>query len=117
MDMKQITRWQDVQIELFNRYGKLMADGGAEWRAKVGLGMSERAQALCEHGLAHVESIAEDKSNRWLGFIQGVLACAGLIDIEVERDYTRPLFHALHGEAASIDVRKTKPTSSLAPET
>lgn len=37
-----------------------------------------------------------DKLNRWLGFIQGVLFMDGLIDIDEERDFTRPLFHAYY---------------------
>ena len=34
-----------------------------------------------------------DKLNRWLGFIQGILFMDGLIAIDEERDFTRPLFH------------------------
>jgi len=35
----------------------------------------------------------EDKLNRWLGFVQGVLYAEGLITIENERNFLRPLFH------------------------
>lgn len=34
-----------------------------------------------------------DKTNRWIGFMQGVLYAEGLIDIDEERDFSRPLFH------------------------
>ena len=34
-----------------------------------------------------------DKSNRWLGFIQGILCFKQLIDVDEERDFSRPLFH------------------------
>jgi hypothetical protein len=39
-------------------------------------------------------SYPTDKLHRWLGFIQGVLSVTGIIDVDVERDYTRPLLHA-----------------------
>lgn len=34
-----------------------------------------------------------DKTNRWIGFIQGVMYCNCLLNIDEERDFTRPLFH------------------------
>ena len=40
------------------------------------------------------EDWPKDKVGRWLGFVQGILAAQGLIDVGVERDYSRPLFHA-----------------------
>lgn len=33
------------------------------------------------------------KRHRWLGYIQGVLVCRGLINVAEERDITRPLFN------------------------
>jgi hypothetical protein len=34
-----------------------------------------------------------DKTGRWLGFIQGILFMEGVLDIDTERDATRPIFH------------------------
>jgi len=34
-----------------------------------------------------------DKFSRWLGFIQGVLICKGLTDVNTERNITRPWFN------------------------
>lgn len=34
-----------------------------------------------------------DKIARWTGFIQGVLAARGLIDVDAERARTRPIFN------------------------
>lgn len=50
-----------------------------------------------------------DKTGRWLGFIQGLLFAHGLLDVNAERDRTRPLFHRAYQEAGlrvpgSIDV-------------
>lgn len=33
-----------------------------------------------------------DKAHRWLGFVQGVLAARGVLDVIAERDRTRQFF-------------------------
>lgn len=35
------------------------------------------------------------KLNRWLGYIQGTLIAQGKTTVEIERDWTRPLFRPL----------------------
>lgn len=52
-----------------------------------------------------------DKTNRWLGFVQGCLFVEELIDVDVERDFTRPLFHKYYEDNGikipeSVDVTK-----------
>ena len=47
-----------------------------------------------------------DKSNRWVGFIQGVLATRGMMDTKAERNRTRPLFHAAY-KAMGATIPKT----------
>lgn len=47
-----------------------------------------------------------DKSNRWIGFIQGALFAEGLLNIEDERHFTRPMFHAYYN-AQGIAVPET----------
>lgn len=42
------------------------------------------------------ETMPLDKINRWVGFVQGVLAANGLLSVAAERDRTRPLFHAAY---------------------
>ncbi len=42
------------------------------------------------------ETMPTDKVSRWIGFVQGVLAVHGLLDVDGERDRTRPLFHAAY---------------------
>jgi hypothetical protein len=34
-----------------------------------------------------------DKTGCWLGFVQGCLAMQGLIDVDAERDWSRPILH------------------------
>lgn len=37
-----------------------------------------------------------DKSSRWIGFIQGVMFKDGIIDLDEERYFTRPIFHSVY---------------------
>lgn len=37
-----------------------------------------------------------DKTSRWIGFIQGVMYKDGVLDIDEERDFTRPIFHKVY---------------------
>jgi len=48
----------------------------------------------------------EDKLNRWIGFIQGVLFTEDLISIEEERNFSRPLFHE-HYRRIGIKIPKS----------
>lgn len=54
--------------------------------------------ALCEEAITHMNQYPFDKLNRWLGFVQGVLAVTGAIDVDEERDFSRPLLHSFHGK-------------------
>lgn len=59
---------------------------------------------------ANVE-MYDDKVSRWLGFVQGVMYSHGLLDINTERDRTRPLFHAAYKKMglpipASINIEE-----------
>lgn len=48
------------------------------------------------------ETMPLDKINRWVGFIQGVLAVQGLLSVAAERDRTRPIFHAAYQEMGIV---------------
>jgi hypothetical protein len=39
-------------------------------------------------------AVTGDKAHRWLGFIQGVLAARGFLNVDDERDRTRPYLSA-----------------------
>ena len=45
-----------------------------------------------------------DKSNRWLGYIQGVLTVYGFLDVAEERSFTRPLFHEYYARIGLRDI-------------
>lgn len=36
--------------------------------------------------------VNDPKAHRWLGFVQGVMVCKGLIDVDQERELTRIIF-------------------------
>ena len=48
-----------------------------------------------------------DKTSRWIGFVQGVLAVRDILDVDSERDRTRPLFHEAYA-AMSLPIPKTQ---------
>lgn len=62
---------------------------------------------LCETAITEADNYPIDKLSRWLGFVQGVLIGNGVLDTRVERDRSRPLFHAAY-EAEGIQVPPTR---------
>jgi hypothetical protein len=60
-------------------------------------------------GLENVNTFPIDKLYRWLGFAQGVLSAFDMIDVNTERDISRPLFHTMYQQLdieipISVDV-------------
>lgn len=99
--------WPDVLTTLFQRYHQMANAQRETLEERLGKDLTDRTIALCRHAMDDLQAptISEDKANRWLGFVQGVLIAGGVASIEGERDHTRPLFHALHGACASHDAR------------
>lgn len=60
-----------------------------------------------DEAIAGIDVLPIDKLSRWLGYIQGVLADRGKLDVAAERDRTRPIFHEAY-EAMGIDRPETK---------
>lgn len=53
-----------------------------------------------------------DKLRGWLGYVQGVLIARNQLDMDEERERTRPIFHASYeavglAKPKTVDVRKT----------
>ena len=53
---------------------------------------------ICRTAQEQIAQLPLDKISRWLGFIQACLAMRGLIDVDVERDFSRPLFHSAYSQ-------------------
>jgi len=56
---------------------------------------------MCKEILNNIRTMQPDKISRWIGFIQGVMAANGLLDVDEERNRTRPLFEAAYLSARS----------------
>jgi len=52
----------------------------------------DKIMSMCERGI-NTPDMHTDKMSRWLGFIQGVLYADGLLNVKMERDTSRKLFH------------------------
>lgn len=53
---------------------------------------------LLTEAYEHTDNYPTDKMHRWLGFSQGVLSVIGVIDVDEERDFTRPYLHSYHDD-------------------
>lgn len=53
---------------------------------------------LVNEAINNLEKYPTDKMHRWLGFIQGVLCVTGLISVDEEREFSRPLLHSYHSD-------------------
>lgn len=51
---------------------------------------------LCALAQTHIDTYPIDKLSRWLGFVQAILTMRGLVTVQQERDFSRPLFHAAY---------------------
>lgn len=103
-DLEEPARWQDIQKQLFDRYAGIAQDNREQLVNQIGVDLYNRVVRMCQYVPGQVEEMSEDKANRWLGFVQGMLVAAGVIDLDTERDWTRPLFHKLYGPSRSHSI-------------
>lgn len=61
---------------------------------------------MVHHALANLNNWPVDKTSRWIGFVQGCLACKGFLDVDSERERTRPLFHHAY-DAVGLEIPET----------
>lgn len=81
-------------VPLFERYRDLLdkaPDYGFPKRDKCG---RDHLIDLCNEAIKGIysQNMAYGKLCRWLGFIQGVMCSEGLITVDEERNFTRPIF-------------------------
>lgn len=103
MTLSQPT-WQEVLAPLFERYANLLALHQDIVSTRLNPDVVSQALRLSRYAPAHLHEIDEGKANRWLGYIQGIVIAGGLTTVAAEREYTRPLFHALKGPSPSHDA-------------
>jgi hypothetical protein len=58
--------------------------------------ISKDVEHICKTAINKVDDFTVDKHSRWLGFVQGILFSQGLLDLEMTRDETRPLFQKIY---------------------
>jgi|AntRauTorcE11898_2_1112593.scaffolds.fasta_scaffold30140_1 hypothetical protein len=98
----------DANRQLFTRYAALIAAQDSPDLLGEDPRLSQDNLAwMCAEGARLAGDMPDDKASRWLGFIQGCLAMRRLIDVDAERDITRPLFHAA-ARARGIDPGPTR---------
>ncbi len=73
----------------FDRYQEIL-QSVADWDSPP---QTDRRHLLWMCQEAKKNQWPDDKTSRWLGFVQGVLAARGLLDVSVERNITRAWFH------------------------
>ena len=88
----------DALITLFARYKSKIAAATSLLRGLPLRCQPESLISLCDEAMANHSRYPFDKLNRWLGFVQGILAATGVIDVDDEREFSRPLLHAFHSD-------------------
>lgn len=81
-------------IPLFKRYSNILAESFDASLPTHDKCTRLHLIELCTTAIFNIEhqTMAYGKLCRWLGFIQGVMCASGLITVEGERDFTRPIF-------------------------
>ncbi len=81
---------KEIHLDLQTRYS-LMA---------MGTDSEKRVIDMMDMVVKNIDDWPKDKSGRWVGYVQCLLVeVEKVTTIDEERDYTRPMFHALYGEA------------------
>lgn len=93
-------REYEVLAILFKRYEDKIKQNQANFN---NLMLPEKCQyshllRLAHEAHSNALNYPTDKLHRWLGFIQGVLSVVGIINVDEERDFTRPLLHSYHNK-------------------
>jgi hypothetical protein len=83
-------------LVLFTRYRDLIVKHQSEMTSDVKDCDPEHLIRLCNEVIENHQRYPFDKLCRWMGFVQGVLATQEIIQVEVEREFSRPLLHAIH---------------------
>ena len=61
--------------------------------------------------ISNPEKFTAEKMSRWLGFVQGILWQNGFLDIDEERNFSRPILHRVYKDLKvqppeSIDIQE-----------
>lgn len=62
----------------------------------------ENLRWMLHRCLEELDTFPVDKMGRWVGFVQGVLALSGHLDVDEERNRTRGRFHAAYEATGQV---------------
>lgn len=92
-------------VTMFDRYKEILQKN--PFTSSIDKCDSDSLLKLAEVAIKEIDSLPIDKLNRWLGFTQGVLVANGLVTVDSERDYSRPLFSKAYlNKVDTIDVNQ-----------
>lgn len=94
--VKETKKEKDVLVHLFTRYLSIIESSQTKFENNPVKCSHQHLVNLCNEAINNIEKYPTDKLQRWLGFTQGVLAVMQLIDVDEEREYTRPFLHSYH---------------------
>tara|TARA_Y100001973_G_C5105040_1_gene284667 strand:- start:59 stop:388 length:330 start_codon:yes stop_codon:yes gene_type:complete len=88
---------KDAVRNLLVRYVTILVENEKEWPENCPTRTQpENLIWMCETAITNLDDFPIDKTNRWLGFVQGCMAVYGMIDVDEERNLSRPLFHSAY---------------------
>ena len=103
MLVMSMTPVERATADMFTHYGRVIASFPDEdaWADEPRLSLANLAW-MCAEGERLCGAVPIDKVSRWLGFIQGCLCMRGMVDVDVERAVSRPLFHAAYAQEGGV---------------
>ena len=87
----------EAHLAVLRDLARRLDDTGHRSAGDVNKGSLPYARWFVDHALELGPLLPLDKLARWVGFVQGVMAAHGVLDVDVERDRTRALFHQAYG--------------------
>jgi hypothetical protein len=103
---------EDLQIHSFDNIHIREATHDLLNRYLYDFKLTDNLKLLAEEGIKNIMKYPLDKLSRWLGFIQGYIIFSGQSTVEIERDFSRPIFHKAY-EADGINIPKSFDTKNI----
>lgn len=69
---------------------------------------AEHLTWMCDQLLSNMKDAPTDKIGRWVGYIQGVMSAHGCLDVDEERNRTRPIFTKVYNEQKLLKMNMAK---------
>ena len=106
--MHVVTPIQSVHARLAWEYISLM-ESCNDWETNIESVKRENLIAFCKLQIERIMAweMPDDKVGRWLWFVQWSLAVLGVIDVDEERESSRPMFHSAYNQSW-INIPETK---------